>query len=223
MQPAPHLMSSTREEIPSATFLLMMEEVIKPRLPTVLVISLAAYITLSAGQICPVWPTMQHPTSSIITMISSRLSCTLYPGMLSSLSRVPPVIPSPLPDIIGTFSPQAARAGARGRDTLSPTPPVLCLSTSNPSHSLGQVRVVPLSTMALVNQLVSCRDRPCTYTAMSQAPSWVSSTPPDTSSFTHLEISASDRGRPSRLQPIISGTVFIDIFSSLVEVNQAIL
>merc|ERR1719481_235824 len=168
MQPAPHLMSSTREEIPSATFLLMMEEVIKPRLPTVLVISLAAYITLSAGQICPVWPTMQHPTSSIITMISSRLSCTLYPGMLSSLSRVPPVMPSPRPDIIGTFSPQAARAGARGRDTLSPTPP-------------------------------------------------------DTSSFTHLEISASDRGRPSRLQPIISGTVFIDIFSSLVEVNQAIL
>ena len=37
--------------------------------------------------------------------------------MLSSLSSVPPVMPSPRPEIIGTFSPHAARAGASTRDT----------------------------------------------------------------------------------------------------------
>ena len=35
------------------------------------------------------------------------------PGMDSSLSKVPPVNPSPLPETIGTFNPHAAKAGAR--------------------------------------------------------------------------------------------------------------
>ena len=37
--------------------------------------------------------------------------------------QLPPVIPSPRPEIMGTLRPQAARAGARANDTLSPTPP----------------------------------------------------------------------------------------------------
>ena len=54
------------------------------------------------------------------------------PGKLSSLSMVPPVWPSPLPLIFATGMPQAATMGARARDVLSPTPPVLCLSTFTP-------------------------------------------------------------------------------------------
>ena len=37
--------------------------------------------------------------------------------------------PRPRPDIIGTITPHAAASGARISDVLSPTPPVLCLST----------------------------------------------------------------------------------------------
>ncbi len=54
------------------------------------------------------------------------------PGMLSSLSSVPPVWPRPRPDIFGTTTPQAAASGASTIDTLSPTPPVLCLPTLMP-------------------------------------------------------------------------------------------
>ena len=42
------------------------------------------------------------------------------PGIDSSLSKVPPVKLNPLPDIMGTFSPHAANAGAR---TYKPTKP----------------------------------------------------------------------------------------------------
>jgi hypothetical protein len=52
--------------------------------------------------------------------------------MASSLSSVPPECPSPRPLIIGTGTPQAATHGARTRETLSPTPPVECLSTLIP-------------------------------------------------------------------------------------------
>ena len=52
--------------------------------------------------------------------------------MDSSLSSVPPVWPSPRPDIIGTTTPAAAASGATMRLVLSPTPPVECLSTFTP-------------------------------------------------------------------------------------------
>ncbi|RNA42541.1 hypothetical protein BpHYR1_000973 [Brachionus plicatilis] len=55
---------------------------------------------------------------------------TLKPGMDSSLSSVPPVKPRPRPLIIGILRPHAAKAGAKGSEILSPTPPVLCLSTT---------------------------------------------------------------------------------------------
>src|SRR5258708_2337057 len=45
-----------------------------------------------------------------------------YPGMESSLSSVPPVWPSPRPEIIGTMPPQAATTRASTRLTLSPRP-----------------------------------------------------------------------------------------------------
>ena len=55
-----------------------------------------------------------------------------------------------------TFIPQAARAGARMRLTLSPTPPVLCLSTTLPFHSAGQgPRRSPESLIAPVRHTIS--------------------------------------------------------------------
>ncbi len=85
--------------------------------------------------------------------------------MLSSLSRVPPVCPSPRPDILGTTTPHAATRGASTIDTLSPTPPVLCLptlmpgiaerSTRSPDRTIASVScavssaVIPLRTMAI--------------------------------------------------------------------------
>ena len=48
---------------------------------------------------------------------------------------MPPVWPSPRPEIIGTFTPHAAASGASASETLSPTPPVECLSTFAPGMS----------------------------------------------------------------------------------------
>ena len=48
---------------------------------------------------------------------------------------MPPVWPRPRPEIIGTKAPQAASIGASIRLTLSPTPPVECLSTTGPGRS----------------------------------------------------------------------------------------
>lgn len=67
------------------------------------------------------------------------MSWVLKPGMVSSLSRVPPVWPRLRPEIMGTqmpgiplalgeVRPAAARMGAMRREVLSPTPPVECLS-----------------------------------------------------------------------------------------------
>lgn len=43
----------------------------------------------------------------VLNFLNSQL-----PGMASSLSSVPPVKLNPRPDTIGTFNPQAAKAGA---------------------------------------------------------------------------------------------------------------
>ena len=92
--------------------------------------------------------------------------------------------------------------------TLSPTPPVLCLSSTRSLHSSGHSRLTPLPTMALVSQAVSwgqyimmCYDmwwwcvtwtlRPCIHVAMSQAPNWASLTSPATSLEINTRISSS--------------------------------
>ena len=64
--------------------------------------------------------------------------------MAESLSSVPPVWPSPRPEIIGTKAPQAATIGASIRLTLSPTPPLECLSITGP----GSARLVPFELRA---------------------------------------------------------------------------
>ena len=57
--------------------------------------------------------------------------------------------PRPRPLIIGTNPPHAATIGASMRLTVSPTPPVECLSTTGPSRS--QRSVVPLRCIAWVS------------------------------------------------------------------------
>ncbi len=88
--------------------------------------------------------------------------------MDSSLSSVPPVWPSPRPDIIGTGIPHAAASGASTSEVLSPTPPVLCLSTLTPGTSFRSTRT-PERTIASVSQAVSSFDMPRSRMAMSSA------------------------------------------------------
>ena len=96
---------------------------------TVAVASRSAYIFLSAGAISGVCPIIAQPSrSSCCARLASERSVR-NPGIDSSLSSVPPVWPSERPDIIGTATPSDATSGASTSDTLSPTPPVECLST----------------------------------------------------------------------------------------------
>jgi len=78
----------------------------------------------------------------------------LSPGKLSSLSIVPPVCPRPRPDIFASFTPAAASSGQSTRETLSPTPPVECLSALMPSIPLRS-SVSPLFIISSVRQSVS--------------------------------------------------------------------
>ena len=95
---------------------------------TVAVASRSAYIFLSAGAISGVWPIIAQPIVSICSRASASVRSVRKPGIDSSLSSVPPVWPSDRPDIIGTATPSDATSGASTSETLSPTPPVECLS-----------------------------------------------------------------------------------------------
>ena len=93
---------------------------------------------------------------------------TRNPGMDSSLSSVPPVKPSPRPDILAIFTPQAATSGTRISVVVSPTPPVECLSAFTPGMSFS-LRVCPDFSMASVSARVSRSDMPAIQMAMSMA------------------------------------------------------
>ena len=87
------------------------------------------------------------------------------------MSRVPPVWPSPRPEIIGTYTPQAAARGARTSDVLSPTPPVECLSTLGPGSSLRS-STSPVRIIDSVSATVSAGVMPLKKTAMARAEAW---------------------------------------------------
>ena len=91
--------------------------------------------------------------------------------MDSSLSRVPPVCPRPRPDIIGTATPQLATIGARSSETLSPMPPVECLSTRGIAKPSKRSRS-PESSMASVSAASSSGARPRKTMAISSAEIW---------------------------------------------------
>ena len=73
---------------------------------------------------------IQRPIFSIQFLNSWIERSVLKPGIVSSLSIVPPVCPRLLPAIIGIVIPSDAISGPRISETLSPTPPVECLSAT---------------------------------------------------------------------------------------------
>ena len=127
--PVPVLTSSTRAPVPSAIFLDMIELAMSGIDSTVPVTSRSAYSLRSAGARPSPAAAITAPTSASAAVSSSLPRLARQPGIDSSLSRVPPVCPRPRPDSIGTTAPQLATSGASTSDTLSPTPPVECLST----------------------------------------------------------------------------------------------
>ena len=154
--------------MPSAIFLLIIEPQINGMEATVPVTSRRAYIFLSAGQISSVCPIMATPIVSTFFWNSVKDKSVENPGMDSNLSRVPPVCPKALPLIMGIAIPAAARSGARMREILSPTPPVLCLSATNISRWEKSIRL-PECTMISIKPVNSSASIPWEHTAFSQA------------------------------------------------------
>ena len=125
--------------------------------------------------------------------------------MAESLSSVPPVWPRPRPEIIGTKAPQAATMGASIRLTLSPTPPLECLSITGPgSARLFHSSVVPDRVRPSVNATRSAVVMPRKNTAMAKAATWPSLRLPSWMPRVTKAISSADSSWPSRFLRMIS-------------------
>ena len=135
---------------------------------TVDVASRSAYILRSAGAISVVCPINAQPIASICAFAFASERSVRKPGIDSSLSRVPPVCPSPRPDTIGTATPRADTSGASTSDTLSPTPPVECLSIRGLLTDDKSKRA-PEFSIASVSAAVSRRSSPLRKHAMRNA------------------------------------------------------
>src|SRR3954469_7740220 len=129
--------------------------------------------------------------------------------MESSLSSVPPVWPRPRPEIIGTAPPQAARIGASISDTLSPTPPVECLSITGRSRL--QSSTAPERVMALVNATRSSGSIPRRNRAIASAPTCASDSEPSVIPATRNSSSSAASACPSRLRRITSAASTEDL------------
>ena len=109
---------------------------------------------MSAGVSLALCPT----TASLMRFTWSTncwgVSSVVKPGMLSSLSIVPPVWPSPRPDILATGTPADATRGPTTSVVVSPTPPVECLSTFTPLMG-DRSTVSPEATSSWVRYAVS--------------------------------------------------------------------
>ena len=124
---------------------------------------------MSAGASWALWPTTAQPILRTMDTNSSSGREVRMPGMLSSLSTVPPVCPRPRPLIFSTLPPQAATSGARISVVVSPTPPVECLSTGTPPTSGSSIS--PDRAMAMVSCAVSSGVMPFRRMAISRADS----------------------------------------------------
>ena len=93
--------------------------------------------------------------------------------------------------------------------TLSPTPPVLCLSTMMDAHSWGQDRVSPVTVMALVRAKVSSVLSPLMQVAIKKAPNWDWATPLLSSSSIKKRISSTLSSWPNFFFSIKSGTRYV--------------
>ena len=166
--PRPNLTSSTIASAPAAIFFDITLDAMSGIEGTVAVTSRSAYSSLSAGTIRGDCAATAMPTSRTCLMKRSGSRSTVSPGTDSSLSRVPPVCARARPLSFGTLTPQAAASGAAINVTLSPTPPVECLSTLMPSIWLRS-RTSPLRTMTCVKANVSALVMPRMQTAISHA------------------------------------------------------
>ncbi len=118
---------------------------------------------------------------------------------------MPPVWPRPRPETIGSTPPQAATIGASSRLTLSPTPPVECLSTTGPgSAARDQSSTVPERVIARVSATVSARPMPFRQIAIASAATWPSLQERSVRPRTKASICASPSAWPRRLARMIS-------------------
>src|SRR5476651_591711 len=125
--------------------------------------------------------------------------------MESSLSSVPPVWPRPRPEIIGTKAPQAAAIGASIRLTLSPTPPLECLSITGPGSLRSlQSSVTPECFRPIVSATRSPTVMPRKNTAIAKAATWPSLRLPSAMPRATKAISAALSASPLRLRRMIS-------------------
>ena len=90
------------------------------------------------------------------------------PGIDSILSKVPPVCPKPLPLILAILAPHEATKGPKIKETLSPTPPVECLSIFKPGISLKS-QTSPLTLISSVKYAVSSEFIPFMVIAINRA------------------------------------------------------
>ena len=168
--PLPNLTSNTNASSDSAIFLDMILAVINGIEGTVAVTSRRPYSFLSAGTRVSVAPVMTQPNRFSWPWISDSERLVRKPSMDSSLSSVPPVIPSPRPLIMGTCNSQQASSGAKMRDVLSPRPPVECLSTRGTSPAFSNF--TPLAIMESVRSEISRSDMPLMNMAIASADIW---------------------------------------------------
>ena len=169
--PRPNLTSSTMASAPAAIFFDITLEAISGTEGTVAVTSRSAYRSLSAGTMRGDCAATAMPISRTCLMKRSGSSSTTTPGTDSSLSSVPPVWARARPLSLGTTTPHAAASGPATSVTLSPTPPVECLSTLTPGIEVRS-RTSPLATIASVRASVSAAVMPRMQTAISQAAIW---------------------------------------------------
>src|SRR5450759_4619604 len=159
----------------------------------------------SAGTMRSLWLTTATPMRSSCRTNSPCGSCTRKPGIDSSLSTVPPVCPSPRPDILPKTAPLVAACGASTSVTLSPTPPLECLSSTG-RRTTRRSSVLPLSTMARASSTVSASLKPLSTIAMSNALAWYEGTEPPTTPSTKARRRPASSSWPSRFQAITSFT-----------------
>ena len=106
---------------------------------------------------------------------------------------------------MGTKPPQAATMGASIRLTLSPTPPLECLSITGPgSARLFHSSFAPDRMRASVSATRSAVVMPRKNTAMAKAATWPSLSPPSWMPRTMKAISSANSSPPSRFLRMIS-------------------
>ncbi len=119
---------------------------------------------------------MAQPTLRTCAANRSLLISVRTPGIASNLSSVPPVCPSARPDSLATATPHSAISGTTISETVSPTPPDECLSTTGCSSP--KLMTSPEATIASVSAEISASAIPRIAHAIASAATGASSIVP---------------------------------------------